>query len=72
MNVKLVSECADGTKINPPYYLVFEGNGQVMAVPLDPRTAASPQFTSVDRGSDWLIVSCATSTYRVPRIDRRR
>ena len=72
VNVKLVSECADGTKINPPYYLVFEGNGQVIAVPLDARTAASPQIASVDRGSGWLTVSCATSTFRVPRSDRRR
>ncbi len=72
VNVKLVSECADGTKINPPYYLVFEGNGRVMAVPLDPRMAASPQVASVDRGSGWLTVSCATSTFRVPRSDRRR
>jgi hypothetical protein len=56
VNVKLVSECADGTQISPPYYLVFEGNGQVM----------------VYRGSGWLTVSCATSTIRVPRMDRRR
>jgi hypothetical protein len=71
VNVKLVSECADGTQINPRY-LVFEGNGQVMAVPLDASTARSPQFTPVDRGSGWLTVPCATSTIRVPRIDRRR
>ena len=56
VNVKIVSECADGTQTNPPYYLVFEGNGQVV----------------VDRGSGWLTVLCATSTLRVPRMDRRR
>ena len=72
VNVKLVSGCADGTQINRPYYLVFEGNGQVMTVPLDASPAPSPQFISVDRGSGWLTVSCATSTTRVPRMDRRR
>jgi hypothetical protein len=72
VNVKVVSECADGSRIDAPYYLVFEGNGQVIAVPLDASTARSPQFTPVDRGSGWLTVSCATSTIRVPRIDRRR
>jgi hypothetical protein len=72
VNVKLVSECADGTQINPPYYLVFEGNGQVMTVPVDVSKPPSPQFISVDRGSGWLTVSCATSTIRVPRMDRRR
>jgi hypothetical protein len=69
VNVKLVSECADGTQINPRY-LVFEGNGQVMTVPLDASKAPSPQFVSVDRGWGWLTVSCATPTMiRVPRID---
>ena len=72
VNVKLVSECADGTQIHPPYYLVFEGNGQVMTVPVDASKPPSPQFISVDRGSGWLTVSCATSTIRVPRMDRRR
>ena len=84
VNVKLVSECADGAQINSPYYLVFEGNGQVMTVPLDARTASSPLLApsplviSVDRASrTWaelvpLTVSCATSTTRVPRMDRRR
>jgi hypothetical protein len=72
VNVKLVSECVDGTQINPPYYLVFEGNGQVMTVPVDVSKPPSPQFISVDRGSGWLTVSCATSTTRVPRMDRRR
>ena len=83
VNVKLMSECSDGAQINP-YYLVFEGNGQVMTVPLDARTAPSPLLTpsplliSVDRASrTWaelvsLSVSCATSTTRVPRIDRGR
>jgi hypothetical protein len=71
VNVKLVSECADGTQTNPRY-LVFEGNGQVMSVPLDASKAPSPQFISVDRGSGWLTVSCATSTTRVPRMDRAR
>lgn len=61
VNVKLVSECADGTQTSSRY-LVFEGNGEVMTVP----------FTSVDRGSGWLTVSCATSTIRVPRIERGR
>jgi hypothetical protein len=71
VNVKLVSGC-DGTEISRPYYLVFEGNGQVMTVPLDASPLPSPQFISVDRGSGWLTVSCATSTTRVPRMDRRR
>jgi hypothetical protein len=71
VNVKLVSECADGTQTNPRY-LVFEGNGQVMSVPFDASKAPSPQFISVDRGSGWLTVSCATPTTRVPRMDRRR
>ena len=61
VNVKLVSECADGTQINPRY-LVFEGTGDVMTVP----------FTPVERGWGWLTVSCATPTIRVPRIDRGR
>jgi hypothetical protein len=56
VNVKLVSECADEAQISWRY-LVFEGNGQVM---------------TVDRGSGWLTVSCATSTIRVPRIERGR
>ena len=56
VNVKIVSECADGTHINPPYSVVFEGNGEVM----------------VYRGSGRLTVSCATSTIGVPRIDRGR
>jgi hypothetical protein len=72
VNVKLVSECADGTQLNRPYYLVFEGNGQVMTVPLDASPPPSPQFISVDRVSGWLTVSCATSTIRVPRMDRGR
>lgn len=72
VNVKVVSECADGTKINQPYYLVFEGNGQVMTVPLDVSKATSPRFISVERTSGWLTVSCATSTTRIPRMDRRR
>ena len=72
VNVKLVSGCADGAQISRPYYLVFEGNGQVMTVPLDASPPPSPQFISVDRGSGWLTVSCATSTIRVPRLDRRR
>ena len=72
VNVKLVSGCADGAQINRPYYLVFEGNGQVMTVPLDASPPPSPQFISVDRGSGWLTVSCATSRILVPRIDRRR
>lgn len=71
VNVKLMSECADGTQTNLRY-LVFEGNGHVMSVPLDASKAPSPQFISVDRGSGWLTVSCATSTIRVPRLDRRR
>jgi hypothetical protein len=72
VNVKLVSGCADGAQINRPYYLVFEGNGQVMTVPLDASPPPSPQFISVDRGSGWLTVSCTTPTARLPRIDRRR
>jgi hypothetical protein len=72
VNVKLVSGCADGTQINRPYYLVFEGNGQVMTVPLDASPPPSPQFISVERGSGWLTVSCVTSSTRVPRMDRRR
>jgi len=71
VNVKLMSECADGTQTNLRY-LVFEGNGHVMSVPLDASKAPSPQFISVDRGSGWLTVSCATPTTRVPRMDRRR
>jgi len=43
VNVRLVvSVCAEGAQINPPYYLVFEGDGQVMTVPLEARTAPSP------------------------------
>jgi hypothetical protein len=71
VNVKLVSECADGTRIDPRY-LVFEGNGQVMTVPFDASKARSQQLISVDRGSGWLTVSCATPTHRVPRMDRVR
>jgi hypothetical protein len=72
VNVKVVSECADGRPIDRPYYLVFEGNGQVMAVPLDTRTTQVVPFTPLDRGASRLTASCATSRDRVPRIDRGR
>ena len=72
VNVKVVSGCADGTQIDRPYYLVFEGNGQVMTVALDASPAPARQFISVDRAAGWLTVSCATSTTQVPRLDRRR
>jgi hypothetical protein len=71
-NVRIVTGCADGTQISRPYYLVFEGNGQVMTVPLDASPPPLPQFISVDRVSGWLTVSCATSTIRVPRMYRSR
>lgn len=73
VNVRMVVECADGTRIDRPYYLVFEGNGQVMAVPLDARTERSvPIAASVERAPSPLIVSCATSGDRVPQTNRRR
>jgi hypothetical protein len=71
VNVKLVIECADGRRIDAPYYLVFEGNGQVMAVPLGASTAR-PVPVVVDRGSGRLTASCATSNVRVPSTNRRR
>lgn len=67
VNVKLVSECTDGSRIDAPYYLVFEGDGQVMAVPLEAGTTRS---VPVDGGTGRLTVSCAASRDRVPRIDR--
>jgi len=84
VNVRsVVSVCAEGAQINPPYYLVFEGDGQVMTVPLEARTAPSPLtpsplLISVDQASrTWadlvsVTASCATPTTRVPRMDRRR
>lgn len=72
VNTKVVMYCADGSRMDPPYYLVFEGNGNVMTVPLEASTTRSVPVASVDRGSGWLTVSCATSDARVPRIDRRR
>jgi hypothetical protein len=72
VNVKLVSECVNGSRIDPPYYLVFEGNGQVMAVPFDASTARSVQFRADDEASGAFTVSCATSSIRVPRVNRAR
>jgi hypothetical protein len=65
VNVKLVSGCADGIRIVPPYYLVFEGNGRVMAVPLD--GGASGETNFVARAPDvyigsGLTVSCPRPT----------
>ena len=51
--------CVDDSRPGSPYYVVFEGNRQVISVPFEGRNGS-------------LSMPCATSTTSVPRINRAR
>ena len=73
MNVNVVSECVDGKRIDPPYYLAFDANGQVLAAYSSGRNERSVSIApDVYVGTGWLSFPCVRSNVPVPRIDRPR
>ena len=68
VDLTLVSWCADGTRLTPPFYLVFEaGTGRVSAIGFDGRTGDSVPVAFVrDSRTSPLTVRCVTSGNVVP------
>jgi hypothetical protein len=67
--------CVGGVS-NPPYIVVFDGNGQVVAAYSSGRSERSvptlPDAYVGSVGTGWLTVPCATSDLPALRIDRAR
>jgi hypothetical protein len=65
-----LSECAEGSRRTPPYYLFFEaGTGRVF---LEEPGRSRPISFVADPQTGRLTVMCATSGVVAPRIDRAR
>jgi len=62
------SLCADGTRLNPPYQLMFDAtSGRMVALNAEPRTGRSvPVAFVANPRTGLLTVTCATSDIPVP------
>jgi hypothetical protein len=64
--------CSDGTRLQPPYFLIQSSTGPVFAGQFDERTGAQirppiPVAFRFDARTGWMTITCATDDLTVPR-----
>lgn len=68
-----IVRCVAGSGSNPPYLLVFDRSGRLIAAYSDGRGEQSvPTLPETYLGSGWLAVPCIASEVPAQRIDRAR